>query len=245
MCPIEKFCMPTKSSRMEIEKQRIEYDQSREKARLVEEMPIGIDEKVEILLITAEAKSAAEIELFSDTYGEGTAPQEIDKTKIEEISKALKMLGLSFRMNKPIIDKIIRVENDNIPKEQIKPEDEIHLQREKIEIEIAGNERLMEELKKAVANSDDEKQGELYGFPKSAVEEYLKGEGGQAADLIGIADLPEEVRKADWSLFSTFMFSRNSWQEEIKTIRKWAGIVKKLSPEIYSEYVRHAKEENI
>jgi hypothetical protein len=238
----EKPSLPGIASGKDISHKKRENDYSREKIMLVENIPIEIFEKVEILLVMAGAKSAADIRLDSDAWEEGENPKHVVHDRLEEITRNLKELRLAFYAKNPFIDKIPLVEDDSIPKDQLKPEDIINNARERIVIEVAGNDQLLEEAIKAAKEGDHEKMGELYGFPKTAISEFLKEDRGEESDLISRVDLPEEIRKEDWSMFAYYQFSRENWEMELEIAKKWAGIVKRMSPKIYGEYVEYMRE---
>jgi hypothetical protein len=236
MCSMEEISISEKVSGEEKE-----YDQYREKIELVEAMPIEIFEKVEILLVMAGAKSAAEIKVDSDTWEESEDPKHVDQDKLEKITRNLKELGLSFR-KKLFVEEFPLVEDDSIPRDQLKPEDIVNNARERIVIDIAGDDQLLEAVLRAAESGDHEKMGELFDFPKSAVEEFLKEKRGEDHDLIRRVDFPEEIRKEDWSTFAYYQLSRKNWEAELETAKKWAGIVKGMSPKIYIEYVEYMRE---
>jgi hypothetical protein len=211
------------------------------KIELVENMPIEIFEKVEILLVIAGAKSAAELKVDSDTWEEGEERKYVDQEKMEKITRNLRRLGLSFHKNL-FVENFPLVEDDSIPRDQLKPEDIVNIARERIVIDIAGDDQLLKAVLRAAKSSDHRKMGELFDFPKSAVEEFIKEKRGEEYDLISRVDLPDEIRKEDWSTFAYFQLSRKNWEAELETAKKWAGIVERMSPKIYSEYVEYMRE---
>lgn len=214
-----------------------EEQEQQEKIIVIENMPIGIDEKVELLLVLAGKKSAADIELFSQPWSAGETARRIDSEIIANIKKNLEKLGFAFEEKAVSLDHIIRVEDDTVPIDEIKPEDEIHLDREKITIEVARNEEIKESLKKALAEEDHTKLGELYGFPKTAIEAFNKPNG-----LIKFDELPDDIRNDEAYAFYTFEMSRDNFREEFETIKKWSEFVKQSSQKIYKEYLENRRE---
>lgn len=239
---IEKFALLNISPKNKIGEQGMEYDPAQEKISLIEDMPIDVDEKVELLLILGSAKAAADIELLGDTWRVGEEPMHVDEEKLKEIKQTLQKLGMAFEVKAPVTDKSVYVEDDSIPIDGIKPEDEIHETRERVVIDISSNAEIMLEIKKALAEGNHQKIGELYGFPKTAVEEFLKGELEDKKQRFGRSDLPENLRNEEWTLFATYKFSRDNWKQELNTAKKWATIVKKMSSSIYSEYIEKMRE---
>lgn len=123
-----------------LEKETIAREQERrEKINVIEDMPIAIDKKVELLLVLAGEKSAADIELFGQPWIIGETAKQIDPEIIANIKKGLGKLGFAFEVKDLGFDHIVRIEDDRIPRDKIKPENEIHLDREKITIEVAYN----------------------------------------------------------------------------------------------------------
>lgn len=100
-----------------------------------------------------------------------------------------------------------------------------------LEILIGNTEERLESLKNARENNNTEALGLAIGFPKTAVEAFVKIK----RELL--FDLPEEIKNQDYMTFSGFTFSKENWQEESETVKKWAEEIKKISPNLYNETI--------
>jgi hypothetical protein len=101
-----------------------------------------------------------------------------------------------------------------------------------IEIFIANNQENLEKISKAWKSDDIESIGKVLGFPKTAVEAYSKKE-----DRLYINELPAEIVEANYAKFASFTLSKNNWQEELETAKKWADAIRKNSPNLYREII--------
>ena len=213
------------------------HDPDQEKIMLIENMPIDVDEKVELLLMLGGAKSAADIEVLGEAWDSGDDANHTDVNMVLEIEKSLKALGFAIEVKKPVIDHSVLVEDDNIPVDEIKPEDEVHQDRERIVIEVARNETIKAQLERALAQNDHAALGMLYGMPETAVNGFLNEDPDEIDLLFGRSELSEDLRKKDWTLFATYRFSKDNWKKELNTAKQWATMVKMMSPLIYAEYI--------
>jgi hypothetical protein len=76
--------------------------------------------------------------------------------EIEKLERLLKKLGLKFKIIKRIIV------------------DENGFEEITFEFLISRDKKKIEELEKAINENDERKMGELYGYPKTAVDAYVK-----------------------------------------------------------------------
>ncbi|MEA3453139.1 MAG: hypothetical protein U9Q96_02265 [Patescibacteria group bacterium] len=229
-------------SKMPPEKERKEEkgnELTKEQIEILEDMSIAPYEKMELILVKAGLKSATSIELASDTWREQEESKKVDRKRQQDIERALGEEGYAYKSSDPEIEKITVVEDD-IPEEKIKPEDEIFEEREKIVIEIARNQEELREYLKTIEGGSDKELGKMYGFPESAIEAYLRSEDDPGI-VMSRKNLPEDIRKQEWSLFATFMMSKDKWEEELEVVKQWSETVNRISPEIYKEYIEYMK----
>jgi len=219
-----------------------EKEFTREQIETVEDIPITPFEKVELILVRKGFKMATDIELTGDVWKiQEENPKQIDRAKLKKVEKSLKKAGYAYKTNYPEIEEIVSVE-EGIPEEEIRAEHEsVEEKREKITITIAEDQKDLDEYLEIVKSGSDKNMGKAYGFPKSAVKSYSKSDDNNSG-LIGRKDLPEEIRKQEWSLFASFMMSKDKLKKELEIVKKWAEIVSKTSPKIYREYVEYMKE---
>jgi predicted transcriptional regulator len=90
--------------------------------------------------------------------------------------------------------------------------------------------------------------GELYGFPKTAVEAYIQEFRGEASEAKSAEergnkfsqltrDLPAEVRNQDFTAFAFYRTSKEHWQTELETAKQWAEELQKVSPKLFEKIV--------
>lgn len=226
--------MPTQ----EVEKEK---EFTKEQIETIEDLSIEPFEKVELILVRKRFKMTTDIELTGDVWKiQEENPKQVDKVKLKKVEESLKEAGYVYKSNDPEIEEIISIK-EGVPEEEIRPEHEsIEEKREKIIITVAEDQKDLDKYLEIIKSGSDEDMGEVYGFPKSAIEAYLKREDNNG--LIGRKDLPEEIRKQEWSLFASFMMSKDKWRKELEVVKEWAETVNKVSPKIYREYVEYMKE---
>jgi len=89
-------------------------------------------------------------------------------------------------------------------------------------------------------NQYNNELGLALGFPPSAVEAYVGGNGREKLDK---STLPEHIQKGDAIAFCAFALSKDNWEEELKQAQTYADFIKSASPVIYQEIVGANKEE--
>lgn len=79
--------------------------------------------------------------------------------------------------------------------------------------------------------------GLILGYPRTAVEAYVRGQ----ENLIPIAEIgqfiPEELSKKDFMAFVTFRLSKEHWREELETAKSFADCIQKIDPALYDRRV--------
>lgn len=224
-----------------IQEVKKEKEFTREQIETIEDIPVDPFEKVELILVRKGFKMATDIELTGNVWKIQEDSKQINKTRLKKVEESLKKAGYTYKTSDPEIEEIISIK-EGIPEEEIKPEHEsIEEKREKITITIAEDQKDLDEYLEIIKNDSDKNMGKAYGFPESAIKAYLESDDNNSR-LISRKDLPEEIRKQEWSLFASFMMSKDKWKEELETVKKWAETVNRISPKIYKEYVEYMKE---
>lgn len=105
---------------------------------------------------------------------------------------------------------------------------------ERVRYIFAKKKEDIEKYKRAEQEESDELFGEVYGFPQTSIEAFGKLDG-----IAEYNELPDEIRKHEAYGFLTFKLSRDNFESEFETAKKWADFVKRNSPKIYQEYLEY------
>jgi hypothetical protein len=82
-----------------------------------------------------------------------------------------------------------------------------------------------------------ERIGLMYGFPQTAAHAYAQG----PHFLIRDEDIPAKIKSQDYMAFSKFWFSKDHWQEELETVKKWAEQIRHTDPKLYERMIEYHK----
>lgn len=104
-------------------------------------------------------------------------------------------------------------------------------------LEVTGN---ANDLNKLLTADNDRKLGQIYGFPETAIDAYVKAQQGEPVRLFSIDDLPEDIKNADYAPFCQFVFSEN-WLHELAVPKRWSEIAKKHAPELHERNLQSWK----
>jgi hypothetical protein len=194
---------------------------------IIENLPISLLDRIEILLVKAQAKPASDIEFYSKDWGQFERSKKLDKKKIRAVIDGLNKLGL------PCYPKKYKNQNEIMKRD--KGRETGPYERERMDIVYGKDQKSLDALMIA---EDGKNMGEAYGFPRTAIEAYL-GE----REVIKREDLPRWIRRLEFFPFVTFsVLSVNNWMEELKIAERWALTVKRNSPKLYNEYVKDVRE---
>lgn len=194
----------------------------------LEEFPdLWTPKKIELLLVVGDFKKATEIEFESEEWYDDGENRKVNEKAVQEFEELNKKLGLIFE-KQTIVTKSNRAYS----------EDEYQYVRniERTTYLVAKTKDDIEKLRRADAGEDSSLYGEVYGFPKTSIDAFNNDE------IAGINDIPENIRKSEAYIFTTFMLSKNNWKEELETVKQWSDFVKKVSPKIHKEQMRIMKE---
>lgn len=192
---------------------------------LIEQAPLSLIERTELLLIYAKQKPATHIEIEASPkspYNPQTNTFKLTLQEINRIKELLQHINLPFKIGKskkfiPYIH--INETNGDIKQPPFK---------EKILFCIGKNENFRDKLFNAILNNDDEKQGHCYGFPETAIQAYLNR----------IERLDKEKESFNNQIlgeFALFIMSKVFFHQELETSQRWHDTVRKLSPNLYAE----------
>jgi len=194
----------------------------------IEDYPeLDLQEKIELLLVLGGFKKANEQDFESEEWYDGQSKKSVADEKMKSYEKLLSDAGLVFeKRHKETKSRVARVEDNYEYVRNI----------ERVRYIFAKAQEDIEKYKQAERAESDELLGEIYGFPQSSVKAF-----GEPEAIMEYKDLPDETRNDPAYGFLTFKLSKNNFQEEFKTAKKWADFVKKCSPKIYAEYVEYMK----
>ena len=195
----------------------------------VEKSKLETFDKVNFLLTKLMLKPASVLEMPIQLKAleEKDTDETIDffsEQDMQEIIELINSSGLESQSEIGIINASYRSRRE--------PESEKYFEGElkSMKIFIATDKENLEKISKAWKSDDTESIGKVLGFPKTAVEAYSKKE-----DRLYFDELPAEIAQADYAKFASFTLSKNNWQEELETAKKWAEAMRKNSPNLYKE----------
>jgi len=101
----------------------------------------------------------------------------------------------------------------------------------------------LEGIKKA--NYKDNKEslltGTLLGYPASAVKAYVEGEEKLLPVEAEKTTIPEQIINSGYMVFLQFRLSKEHWEDELETVKKWSDEVKRFDPALYEREVARYK----
>jgi hypothetical protein len=215
---------------------KIEFNKDKEKFDIeqIENLNfLGTQDRMILILTYLGEKPVTKIEV---SYIEQHPYADLNEIILErkKLERLLKKLGLKFKIIKRIIV------------------DENGFEEINFEFLISRDKKKIEELEKAINENDERKMGELYGYPKTAVDAYVKSrrflKEHKKDELESIFDrkkwfdsLSEEERskliEEGVLNFQTFTFSKKHWREELDVVRKWQSIIREKAPRLYQEII--------
>lgn len=180
---------------------------------------------IDTLLVLKGLKPATEL-IFGVQWETDEDPKKFSEEEVGRTIETIKSLGLD------VTDPIRETEPAS------KEEDYETIGFDQIRVFISRDQGISKELEQAYIEENDERYGQLSGFPNTAIEAYIKAEEGKDT-LMEISDFPEEIRKEEFMAFVVhgYKLSKESWRDEIEVGRKWAEEIKRLHPELYRSVV--------
>ena len=211
-----------KAERHGISPEVIEKIEQFDKASLID-----ID-KAYILLVLADEKPAAALGLHQKRNEDGEA----FKKKVEALRTLLRDAGLYVA-------------------EQEKEFEGSSIYNYVISKDPLAAEKLIQMYGMDKDPAKTEQFGLMMGYPPTAVAavvESFKNEGGFDTSIE--PELPEEIQFQEYMAFKNIILSKDHWQEELATVKRWAAAVKEISPNLYHEMtsvremIKNMREEN-
>lgn len=193
----------------------------------IEKLKTGYEAKIMIMLTWKELKSVSEFSFEKyDTENEPLRLEQIKET--EKLFKDLKIF--SYRIQKKLDGK--RFDKEGNSKPMIFYQDNYYISKNKKDLDYFIN-----HFGKNENYEITKKLGEILGYPKSAVEAWNAQDRSKT-----ILDRDSELYNKDEMAFSNFRFSKANYEEEFKTVKKWAEAIKHLDPDLYHKVVRNYQE---
>ena len=184
------------------------------KVKLVEKSPLALREKVELLLIYAQHKPATILKLKQKRNLQFASFYESDGEKFKErqITKLLGQLNLPYSIG---------------PSESFCLDDSLEEKIEQVPVYVGMNEEWKERIVSAECVYDEAELGRCYGFPETAIQDYL----GIRPPFLGNFHDSRPLGYFTW-----FIQSAEFKDEEIElSAIRWHDIVKRLSPKLYRQ----------
>ncbi|MEI7765117.1 MAG: hypothetical protein WCI93_00860 [bacterium] len=178
----------------------------------LEQLPCADESKVELLLASQGLKKATDFTFFEF--------EKVTEEVLKKTEEVFKEFGLFYIKNTRELTEIQRWKEYIIGKNK---EEVLLFQK--------------------LWNQDDDfgeeakKKGELLGFPKTAIDAYIKKE------TISRFDFPEEIKNKDFLAFGNIAFSKDNYKEELKTIEVWAEAIKRMDKDLYLRMVEEYKKD--
>lgn len=194
--------------------------EEKEKIGIIEKSSLNSDDKLCLTLLLLDKKEAVFLgdrEIIRKKRDEEGIIEKMKK-ELEETKVVLEKLGLNYRSS------------------NIELKDAIA----GFSVEVAKEKEILNEFTKACDEEDDQKIGNLLGYPKTAVESYNTKEALDF-EIFFKKELSEEERKklkeSEILNFIGFQPSRKHWKEELEEVKKDQEIVKEKAPCLYEEIV--------
>ena len=205
-------------------------EQERELVERLENTPLRIDDKVELLLTWKGPIPARDISIATESWKEDEPPKHLAPKRVELLEELAKDMKLSYILSpKQIVDGEYFYKTED-GQERLGKQEEVILY-------LAKKKENLNLLMKAIKIENDQLLGQVYGYPESAIKAYRKENETGKKETIEVSDLPPEIQKQDSVAFARFKLSKDHWQEELKTGEKWAEVVKETSPKLYDEFI--------
>jgi hypothetical protein len=215
----------------------------------IEQLPMSDYSKQDLLLTWRGEKLATDIRITLGTWHVGeTKPkitEEDKKRTIEQAESVLHSMGVFWVDGEsderdPYVDNTDDGKSVEIPGSITKV------------IYVSPIKENAEKLEKLWSEKDEVKNardiGAMYGFSPSAVESYGQffeqgyHKGFKNREMtIEKEELPKEIQDQDFMAFAQFRLSKNNWQEELLTAKKWAEVIKTTDPDLYRRIVEFYK----
>lgn len=179
--------------------------------KYIEQSPIFVTYKMELLLVGLGEKPAAFGELESEEWRPGENPKQIDSNEYQEYVKIARHLGLFVHAHRD--------------RTKVGPDNTSQLFRL---ITFSGSESTLTRLDQALAQNDVRTTGKLLGYPPTATDAFMQGRIVRPVD--------SDTNPATLA-FAQFALSPENAHAELDVARRWSEAVRQSSPQIYAEMI--------
>jgi len=205
------------------ELKEIETEEERETIERMENLSLGNQDKMNLILTFLGEKPTSEVEIDYDSKIPFIELEDA-LAKKENLEKNLSDFGLKFKI----------LERERIDKDGF--------EHKNFQFLIGKDEEKIKQLEGAILDEDVKKQGILFGYPGTAAEAFSKG----IKELFIHEDWWQtlsEKEKGDISKegilnFKNFQFSKKHWREELEFVRRWQGVIKEKAPKLFQEITK-------
>lgn len=189
------------------------------KVKVIEQMPLDLGDRVDLLLVYANKKPATELFISPDDYTGFRSDSDFEERLIPRIEKALKQINKPYTRGEERVFEAGYIEIDGIGG---------YLEEKRFATFFIGkDENWMSRLQNAYRVDDDLEKGLCYGFPERGTQAFL----GNVERFEG-----ESFCFKPNSYFTQFIFAKDSYNEQFKEVSlPWHDAVKKLSKNMYFE----------
>jgi len=175
----------------------------------VEKFPSLADEdKANLFLVATHFKQAGIIGPPPQSVSRGEYSEEKFQQNLKELEALCNQMGLSWKTR------------------DLNAEHEGELLVRAAGVYVSRDEKTIEELFEKFGN-DHKRVGELLGYPPTATANYEHDVPPPEIDF------PDEVKYSPAMEFRGFQMTSEHWQEEFKTVEKWARAIQRIDPELY------------
>lgn len=176
----------------------------------IEDLPFRAVDKWYVLLALLGLKKASWVDIASDVWREGDAPLRVSDDQIDRLKKTFDELGLAYTFR--FRDSAAGLFQPDKPTEFRQRYNQI------LDVFVAGEQGVADELKGAVVVMDHRRIGTLLGYPETAVAVF----GTESA--VSVKNLPDH-KKVQCEPYVQFMLSRQHYEEELGVVQKWYDAV--------------------
>ncbi|MDX1608400.1 MAG: hypothetical protein R3251_04280 [Candidatus Spechtbacterales bacterium] len=205
----------------------------------LEELELLSDnDKTDILLIWRGLKQATGFE-YGYSWKPGEEEKHLADEELNKLKQTIEDMGLYIKEG----------EREQQEAAEEVPEGEVtrtYAGYDKVWIYIGRDKESAEQWENADHIKTPDTLGALSGYPQSAIDAYEEATkevpyGEKLKEMVYSDELPEEIKEEDFAAFVQFFLSRDNWQEEIETVKKWAQEIKRTDPALYERIVENYK----
>ncbi len=186
------------------------------KVRIIEQSPLHIDDKIELLLVYAGTRPATVIHLQYHASHDRERRESVfyRDDHPEKISRIVKRIGLPHKLDERECLEIVDPYNGEITAVDI------------VSLYVARDQKTLGRMINAYKRLDDEEMGRCFGYPETAIQAYT----GKRPVFEKDFHHPHHQ-----GYFFQFLQSMDFFREELETGNMWYETVRRLSPKLLAE----------